>query len=51
MSFDPINRTNSIQLSDVNTVFERNNWYPRVGTEGRPYAIATNVSGLYLTPI
>lgn len=51
VSFDPIHRTNSIQLSDVNTVFERNNWYPRVGTEGRPYAITTDVSGLHLRPI
>jgi hypothetical protein len=51
VSFDPINRTNSIQLSDINTVFQRNNWYPWIGTEGKPYAIATDVSGLYLTPI
>ena len=51
VSFDPIHQTNSIQLSDINTVFERNRWYPRIGTEGRPYAIATDVSGLYLTPI
>jgi hypothetical protein len=51
VSFDPINRTNSIQLSDINTVFQRNNWFPAVGTEGKPYAIATDVSGLYLTPI
>ena len=51
VSFDPINRTNSIQLSDLNIVYQRRNWYPWVGTEGRPYAIATDVSGLYLTTI
>jgi hypothetical protein len=51
VSFDPVSRTNSIQLSDINTVFQRNNWFPWMGTEGKPYAIATNVSGLYLTPI
>jgi hypothetical protein len=51
VSFDPINRFNSIQLSNTNTVFESSRWYPAVGTEGYPYAIATNVSGLYLTPI
>lgn len=51
VTFDPINRFNSITVSHINTVFERTNWYPGVGTEGYPYAIATNVSGLYLTPI
>jgi hypothetical protein len=51
VSFDPIHQTNSIQLSHINTVFEKTSWYPGVGTEGFPYAIAVNVSGLYLTPI
>lgn len=51
VSFDPISRTNPAAVSDLNKIFERMNWYPRIGTEGRPYAIATNVSGLYLTPI
>jgi hypothetical protein len=51
VSFDPIHRSNAVQLSDINTVFERSNWYPRIGTEGRPYAIAIDVSGFYLTPI
>jgi hypothetical protein len=50
VSFDPIHRSNAVQLSDINTIFERNNWFPR-GDEGRPYAIAIDVSGLYLTPI
>jgi len=40
-----------VQLSDINTIFERNNWYPR-GEEGHPYAIAIDVSGgFYPTPI
>ncbi len=51
MSFDPIHRTNSVMVTDINTVFQRNNWYPRFGFEGRPYAIAIDVSGYYLTPI
>jgi hypothetical protein len=51
VSFDPIHRTNATQLSDINIVFERNSWFPRVGTEGRPYAIAIDVSGYFLTPI
>ncbi|MGC8642885.1 MAG: hypothetical protein ACP5XB_23760 [Isosphaeraceae bacterium] len=51
VSFDPIHRTNAIQISDINTVFQRRNYYPWMGTEGRPYAIASGVSGLYLTPI
>lgn len=51
VSFDTIHQSNSVQLSDINTVFERNNWIPRVGDEGRPYAIAIDVSGFYLTPI
>jgi hypothetical protein len=50
VSFDPIHRSNAVQLSDINTIFERNNWVPR-GDEGRPYAIAIDVSGFYLTPI
>jgi len=50
VSFDPIHQSNSIQISDINTVFERNNWYPQVGDEGRPHAIAIDVSGYYLTP-
>jgi hypothetical protein len=50
VSFDPIHRSNAVQLSDINTIFERNSWVPR-GDEGRPYAIAIDVSGLYLTPI
>src|SRR5271165_2078372 len=50
VSFDPIHHNNAVQLSDINTIFERSNWYPR-GDEGRPYAIAINVSGFYLTPI
>ena len=51
VSFDPIHQNNAIQISKINTVYERSSWYPAVGTEGFPYAIATNVSGLYLTPI
>jgi hypothetical protein len=51
VSFDPIHRSDATQLSDINIVFERNSWFPRVGTEGRPYAIAIDVSGLFLTPI
>ena len=51
VSFDPIHQTNSIQLSHINTVFEKASWYPGVGTEGFPYAITVNVSGPYLTPI
>jgi hypothetical protein len=51
VSFDPIHRYNSIQLSNINTVFEKSSWFPAAGTEGYPYAIATNVSGMYLTPI
>jgi hypothetical protein len=50
VSFDPIHQSNSVQLSDTNTIFERNNWVPR-GEEGRPYAIAIDISGFYLTPI
>lgn len=51
VSFDPIHQSNPTLVSDINTVFERVRWYPWIGTEGRPYAIATSVSGLYLTPI
>jgi hypothetical protein len=51
VSFDPIHQTTSIQLSNLNTVFEKTSWYPGVGTEGFPYAIAINVSGYYLVPI
>jgi hypothetical protein len=51
VSFDPIHQTNPVVVSDLNTVFERRSWYPRVGTEGRPYAIAVDVSGYHLTPI
>lgn len=51
VSFDPISHSNATVVSDINTVFERMNWYPRVGTEGRPYAITTNVGSLSLTPI
>jgi hypothetical protein len=51
VSFDPIHRSNPVLISDINTVFERLNWYPRAGTEGRPYAIAIDVSGYHLTPI
>jgi hypothetical protein len=51
VSFDPIHQSNSIQLSDVNTVFERKRWVPTIGNEGRPFAIATDVSGLFLTTI
>jgi hypothetical protein len=51
VSFDPIHRSNPVLISDINTVFERMNWFPKVGTEGRPYAIAVDVSGLHLTPI
>ncbi len=51
VSFDPIHQSNAVQLSDINTIFERVRWYPGIGDEGRPYAIATDVSGLYLTPI
>jgi hypothetical protein len=51
VSFDPIHQNNSIQLSQINTVFEKASWYPGIGTEGFPYAIAVNVSGPYLTPI
>jgi hypothetical protein len=38
-------------VPQINTIFENQNWYPAVGTEGYPYAIASNGSGLYLTPI
>jgi hypothetical protein len=51
VSFDPITRSNAIAVPNINTIFERVNWFPRVGTEGRPYAITVNVSGLTLTPI
>jgi len=51
ITFDPIERTNPLLIANINTVFERSNWYPGRGTEGRPYAIAVNVSGLYLASI
>jgi hypothetical protein len=51
VSFDPIHQVNSIQLGNINTVFEKTTWYPRVGTEGYPYAIAIDVSGYHLVPI
>jgi hypothetical protein len=51
VSFDPIHQFNSIQLSNVNIVFEKTTWFPRVGTEGYPYAIAIDVSGYHLVPI
>jgi len=51
VSFDPINKTNPTAVSDLNVVFERMRWFPKAGTEGRPYAIAVNVSGYYLTQI
>ena len=51
VSFDTIHQFNAILLSDENIVFEKRSWYPAAGTEGRPYAIANSVSGLYLTPI
>ncbi|MFO0892250.1 MAG: hypothetical protein U0790_24325 [Isosphaeraceae bacterium] len=51
VSFDPVNKTNPIAVSNINVVFERLRWYPKVGTEGRPYAITTDVSGYNLTPI
>jgi hypothetical protein len=51
VSFDPISRSNPIAVSDINTIFERVNWFPRIGTEGRPYAVTVSVSGYTLTPI
>jgi hypothetical protein len=51
VSFDPIHRSNPTLIADINTVFEKLNWFPKTGTEGRPYAIATDVSGRFLTPI
>lgn len=48
VGFDPIRRSNAIQISDINVVNESPRWFPRVGTEGRPYAIVNMVGSLGL---
>ena len=48
VSFDTIQRSNAIQVSDINVVNEAPRWVPRVGTEGRPYAIVTMVGSFGL---
>lgn len=51
VTFDPIQRTNTIQIDDMNVVNESPRWIPRVGTEGRPYAIVNTVGALNLIPM
>lgn len=48
VSFDTIQHSNPLTVSSVNVVNETPRWVPRVGTEGRPYAIATTGSGYNL---
>lgn len=48
VTFDPIQRTNTLQISEINVVNESPRWVPRVGTEGRPYAIVNMVGSLGL---
>jgi hypothetical protein len=51
LSFDTIQHFNTWTLSDINVVNETPRWVPRVGTEGRPYAIANTGSGYTLVPL
>jgi len=48
VSFDTIQRSNAMQVTDINVVNESPRWFPRVGTEGRPYAIVNMVGSLGL---
>jgi len=48
VSFDTIQRSNAMQVTDINVVNESPRWVPRVGTEGRPYAIVNMVGSLGL---
>jgi hypothetical protein len=45
VTFDTINHYNTLQVPLINVVNESPNWVPRVGTEGRPYAITDTVGG------
>lgn len=47
VTFDVIQHYNTIQVPLINVVNESPNWVPRA-TEGRPYAITSNVSGYNL---
>ncbi len=48
VSFDTIQHGNAMQVSDINVVNESPRWVPRVGTEGRPYAIVSMVGSFGL---
>ena len=51
VSFDTIRHYNTIQITDMNVVNESPRWVPRIGTEGRPYAIVGTVGGNNLVPM
>ncbi len=51
VSFDTIRRFNTIQVPEINIVNESPRWVPRVGTEGRPYAIVSTVGNYNLVPL
>jgi hypothetical protein len=48
VTFDVINHYNTLQVPLINVVNESPNWVPRVGTEGRPYAITDTAGGYNL---
>jgi len=51
VSFDTIRHYNTLQITDMNVVNESPRWVPRIGTEGRPYAIVGTVGGNNLVPM
>ncbi|APW60050.1 hypothetical protein [Paludisphaera borealis] len=51
VSFDTIRHYNTLQVPEINIINESPRWVPRVGTEGRPYAIVSTVGNYNLVPM